>query len=69
MSPTNPLLTPGPNEDINTSDPDIIEHRGKTYLYYGIGDQRTWARLKRAVYPGAMHEFLEGRFETLRSMQ
>lgn len=63
MSPTNPLVTPGAGEDIDTSDPDVIEYRGKTCLYYSIGDQRTWAKLKRAVYPGTMREFLEGRFE------
>ena len=63
-SPANPLLAPGPGEDINASDPDITEYRGKTYLYYSIGDQRTWAKIKRAVYPGTMAEMLEKRFET-----
>jgi hypothetical protein len=62
QSPTNPLLTPGPNEDINTSDPDVVEYRGTTWLYYAIGDQKTWAKLKRATYPGTLREFLEGRF-------
>lgn len=61
-SPSNPLLTPGPDEDINTSDPDVIEYEGKTLLYYSIGDQRTWARLKRAVYPGGLRQFFESRF-------
>lgn len=63
LSPANPLLAPGPGEDINTSDPDITEYRGKTYLYYSIGDQRTWAKIKRAVYPGTMAEMLEERFD------
>ena len=63
MSPANPLLTPGPNEDINTSDPDVVEYRGKTYLYYSVGDQRSWAKLKRAVYPATLGEFFETCFE------
>lgn len=50
LSPANPLPAPGPGEDINTSDPDVVEYRGQTYLYYSIGAQQTWAKLKRAVY-------------------
>jgi alpha-L-fucosidase len=62
LSPANPLLAPGPADGVNASDPDLAEFGGKTYLYYSVGDQRTWSKLKRAVYPGPMAEFLAGRF-------
>ncbi|MFB3787735.1 MAG: family 43 glycosylhydrolase [bacterium] len=61
-SAANPVLRPDWNESINASDPDIIEYQGKTYLYYCISDQMTWAKIKRAVYPGPLREFLEGYF-------
>jgi hypothetical protein len=57
LSPANPVLTPGLNDGINASDPDIVEYKGRTYLYYSVGDQRTWSRLKRAVYPGPLKAF------------
>ena len=56
-SPCNPILAPGEGENINTSDPDITEHRGRVYLYYSIGDQRTYSKLKRAVFNGTLAEF------------
>ncbi len=62
LSAANPILTPGLNDGINASDPDLIEFHGKTYLYYSVGDQRTWIRLKRAVYPGPLNEFFAGHF-------
>ena len=62
LSPANPVLSPGANDGINASDPDIIEFRGQTYLYYSVGDQRTWSKLKRAVYPGPLAEFLRDWF-------
>lgn len=57
-SPRNPILAPGEDEDINTSDPDIAEYRGRVYLYYSIGDQRTYSKLKRAVFDGTLADFL-----------
>ena len=62
LSPANPVLTPGLTDGVNASDPDITEFRGKTYLYYSVGDQRTWTKLKRAVYPGSMAEFFARQF-------
>ena len=62
LSPANPILTPGLHDGINASDPDVVEFRGRTYLYYSVGDQRTWSKLKRAVYPGPMAELLSGGF-------
>jgi hypothetical protein len=57
LSPANPVLTPGLNDGINASDPDVIEFEGKTYLYFSVGDQRTWSKLKRGKYPGSLSEF------------
>ena len=63
LSPANPMLTPdGIDEGINASDPDVIEFDGKTYIYYSVGDQRTWMNLKRTVYPGPIQELFEGYF-------
>ena len=66
LSPANPVLTPGLTDGVNASDPDITEFRGKTYLYYSVGDQRTWTKLKRAVYPGSMAEFFARAFGPVR---
>ena len=57
LSPRNPILTPEAGEDINTSDPDLVEFEGRTYLYYSIGDQQTYSKLKRAVFNGTLREF------------
>jgi alpha-L-fucosidase len=57
LSPANPILTPGLKDGINASDPDLIEFDGKTYLYFSVGDQRTWSRLRRGIYPGPLSEF------------
>jgi hypothetical protein len=62
LSSRNPVLTPGSGEDINTSDADLAEFRGKTVIYYAIGDQKTWSNVKHAVYPGTMREFFESYF-------
>ena len=57
-SPCNPILTPGPGENANTSDPDLAELGGRTLLYYSYGDQRTWSELTRAEYPGPLRDFI-----------
>jgi len=64
LSPANPVLSPDAIDDgINASDPDLAEFGGKTYLYYSVGDQRTWMNIKRAVFSGTMAEFLESWFK------
>ena len=63
LSPANPVLSPGLDDGVNASDADLIEFHGQSYLYYSVGDQRTWTRLKRAVYPGPLAEFFAGYFE------
>ncbi|MCL4177446.1 MAG: hypothetical protein KJ072_06835 [Verrucomicrobia bacterium] len=62
LSAANPILTPGPGDGINASDPDIVEFHGETQLYYSVGDQRTWSKLKRAIYPGPLRDFFRDAF-------
>ena len=63
LSPSNPVLTPeGVDEGINASDPDVVEFKGKTTVYYAVGDQLTWMNIKGAVYPGSAKEFFESWF-------
>jgi alpha-L-fucosidase len=56
-SPCNPIISPGPGEDCNTSDPDVTEFEGRVLLYYSYGDQRTWSKLTRAEFPGSLRDF------------
>ncbi|HTL58026.1 MAG TPA: hypothetical protein VL361_20225 [Candidatus Limnocylindrales bacterium] len=63
VSSANPVQSAGPNDGINASDPDVIEFHGQTLLYYSVGDQRTWSKLKRAVYPESLPKFLARFFE------
>ena len=62
VSLANPILTPGLNDGVNASDPDIIEFKGKTYLYYSVGDQHTWAKLRRSVADVPLAKFFDGYF-------
>ncbi len=67
LSRANPVLTPRDIDDgINASDPELVELAGKTYIYYSVGDQRTWMNLKRALFPGPLSQFLEHWFPPLR---
>lgn len=60
LSPSNPVVAPDDDEDgTNASDPAIVEVHGTTYLYYCVGDQLTWAHIKRAVYDGSMQSLFE----------
>ncbi len=64
LSLANPVLTPrGLDEGVNASDPEVIEIDGTTYVYYAVGDQRTWSNVKRAVYQGSIEEFFEKWFK------
>jgi len=55
------LLETGVN--INNSDVDLCEFGGKTYIYYGNGDQMTYSFVCEAVYDGPLDAFLKGFFE------
>ena len=64
LSSANPVLRPMDIDDgINTSDPEVVEFGGKTYVYYAVGDQLTWMNIKRGVYLGSLQQFYEGWFE------
>ncbi|MBR5427266.1 MAG: hypothetical protein IK118_02865 [Clostridia bacterium] len=54
------LLETGLN--INCSDLDLCEYRGKTRIYYANGDQMTYSFLCEAEYDGPLNEFLAAFF-------
>lgn len=60
LSTANPVLSPAAlGEGINVSDPDLIEHEGKTRLYYAAGDQLKWMNIQWAEFAGTPTQFLE----------
>lgn len=64
LSSANPVLTAEElDEGINASDPDIIEWKGKTMLFYGVGDQLTWMNLKYNVYSKSMKDYFKWWFQ------
>lgn len=65
LSAANPVLrAEGLDEGINASDPELVEVAGKTLVYFAVGDQLTWANIKRATYPGKLADFLESWYKT-----
>jgi hypothetical protein len=62
LSPYNPILEAEAGEGINNSDVDILEFKGKTYLYYATGDQETWGTVRIAMFNGSEREFFERHF-------
>jgi hypothetical protein len=64
----NPRLTEEQKEavarakNINNSDVDLCEYRGKTVLYYSWGNQQGQEFLAEAVYDGTLADFLRGFF-------
>jgi hypothetical protein len=46
-------------EDINTSDPDMIEFGGKTYIMYLASDQTSYMRLSYATFPGTISQLAD----------
>lgn len=63
LSRSNPVLVPGANDGVNASDPDVCEWDGTTFVYYSVGDQLTWSKLKRARYPAPLAKFFEAWFK------
>ena len=58
LAPGNPVLSPLGVEEINTSDPDLIELEGKRVrLYYLTGNQKGHFTATWAEYAGTMREF------------
>ena len=62
LSPYNPVLEAEQGEGKNNSDVDILEYKGKTYLYYATGDQATWGTMRVAMYDGTEKAFYEAYF-------
>jgi hypothetical protein len=64
----NPDLTAGQRQaiagakDVNNSDVDLCEYRGKTVIYYSWGNQKGKEFLAEAVYDGTLASFLRGYF-------
>jgi hypothetical protein len=64
----NPKLTAGQRQavaharDINNSDVDLCEFRGKTIIYYSWGNQQGKEFLAEAVYDGTLADFLRSFF-------
>jgi hypothetical protein len=54
------LLKNGLN--INCSDLDLCEYRGKTLIFYSNGDQMTYSFICEAEYDGLLGDFLEAFF-------
>jgi hypothetical protein len=49
-------------KNINNSDLDLCEFRGKTVIYYSWGNQQGNEFLAKAVYPGTLADFLRSYF-------
>jgi hypothetical protein len=62
LTPFNPIMEATKGEGRNNSDFDILEYEGRTYLYYGDGDQATWGTICVAMYDGSMKKFYESYF-------
>jgi len=70
LAPRNPVIVPDPEQDVhpdcteparecNASDPDLIEWRGKTRVYFTGGHQQWGGRLQYAEFDGPMAQFFE----------
>ncbi|MGI5818389.1 MAG: hypothetical protein ACOX9R_09865 [Armatimonadota bacterium] len=57
-SPQNPILRPGPDEDVNNSDIDFCEFGGSIVIYYSWGSQRGDEHLAHAVYDGTLADWV-----------
>ena len=42
----------------------LVEVNGSTFIYFAVGDQRTWMNVKKTHYPGTMRQFYESWFVT-----
>ena len=64
-SPISPVLAPEEAEDVNTSDPDLVEFRASpdspatTRVYYGYGNQKGKGAITWADFDGTLAEFFE----------
>jgi len=70
-SPTRPVLDPEGAEDVNTSDPDLVEFRASpaspattVRVYYGYGNQKGKGAMTWADYDGTLPEFFRHYYES-----
>ena len=58
------FLTPDQtDEGLNTSDLDLVEWNEKTYIFYMVGDQATWGRIKLAISDTFLNNLVEEYFK------
>lgn len=73
LSPLNPVLQPESGEGISTSDVELMEFEGNTYLFYAASNQMDgpagWSAVRMALHPRSMNEFLEGWFPEGAAME
>lgn len=62
LSPFNPILEATTGEGRNNSDVDMLEHEGRTWIYYATGDQETWGTVRVAMYDGPEKAFFKSYF-------
>jgi len=56
-APTNPILSPTPDENINNSDIDFAQFGGQVIIYYSWGSQKGEEHLAHAVYDGTVAQW------------
>ena len=61
--PANPILRPGPGEDINNSDIDFAQWRDEMVIYYSWGSQRGEENLAHARFPGTLRDWVRTCYE------
>ena len=73
LSPMNPMLEPGPDEGISTSDVALMELEGNTYVSYAASTQTAppegWSAVRVAMYLGPMKQFFESWFPAGMKME
>jgi hypothetical protein len=68
----NPNLTPQQRQriatakNLNNSDMDVCEHKGRVVIFYSWGNQQGVEHLAEAVYEGTLADFLRGWFPEKR---
>lgn len=56
------LVPNPPHEGINSSDMDLTEFNNQVYIFYSVGDQATWTKLKYATYNGNLEKLVSNFF-------
>ncbi len=56
------LVPNPPHEGINSSDMDLTEFDNQVYIFYSVGDQATWTKLKYATYNGNLDQLVSNFF-------